>query len=186
MSDPTPATKPYLGKCKIKGCDYALFASPESIKDAENFSYVKKGLGAFRVGHEGVFARCTEGHKFFKLNRIEGTYSKDHKCDSRCLDAKGHKCTCSCGGMNHGRGHAVEVVEVVANLYTHATEKQEAFLRTLLDERVIPSMINESGYEINGLARHLVATMMLDAHEFTKRQASATIEWLLTLPKKEN
>lgn len=28
-----------------------------------------------------------------------------HKCDSRCLNAKGGNCECSCGGANHGAGH---------------------------------------------------------------------------------
>ena len=27
-----------------------------------------------------------------------------HKCDARCLNAKGHQCECSCGGKNHGAG----------------------------------------------------------------------------------
>jgi hypothetical protein len=26
----------------------------------------------------------------------------NHKCDARCLNAKGFKCECSCGGKNHG------------------------------------------------------------------------------------
>lgn len=25
-----------------------------------------------------------------------------HKCDARCLNAKGRSCECSCGGANHG------------------------------------------------------------------------------------
>ena len=25
-----------------------------------------------------------------------------HKCDARCMNAKGHNCECSCGGANHG------------------------------------------------------------------------------------
>lgn len=25
-----------------------------------------------------------------------------HKCDGRCLHAKGRNCECSCGGANHG------------------------------------------------------------------------------------
>jgi hypothetical protein len=31
-----------------------------------------------------------------------------HQCDSRCLNATGRvmKCECSCGGKNHGKGHA--------------------------------------------------------------------------------
>ena len=27
-----------------------------------------------------------------------------HKCDGRCLHAKGRNCECSCGGANHGAG----------------------------------------------------------------------------------
>ena len=27
-----------------------------------------------------------------------------HKCDGRCLHAKGQNCECSCGGANHGAG----------------------------------------------------------------------------------
>ena len=27
-----------------------------------------------------------------------------HKCDTRCMAAKGHNCECSCGGKNHGIG----------------------------------------------------------------------------------
>ena len=25
-----------------------------------------------------------------------------HKCDARCMNARGHNCECSCGGANHG------------------------------------------------------------------------------------
>jgi len=28
----------------------------------------------------------------------------NHKCDSRCLNATGHNCECSCGGKFHGAG----------------------------------------------------------------------------------
>ena len=27
-----------------------------------------------------------------------------HKCDARCMNARGHDCECSCGGANHGIG----------------------------------------------------------------------------------
>ncbi len=27
-----------------------------------------------------------------------------HKCDEKCYDAKRIKCTCICGGKNHGKG----------------------------------------------------------------------------------
>jgi hypothetical protein len=63
-------------------------------------------------GPRGVLSRCPQNHKVFRLEQIEGTYSEDFKCDARCLNAKARKCTCSCGGMNHGRGHAVQIVPV--------------------------------------------------------------------------
>ncbi len=31
-----------------------------------------------------------------------------HVCDSRCMNAKGGNCECSCGGKNHGRGYSCE------------------------------------------------------------------------------
>lgn len=38
------------------------------------------------------------------MNRqmIQGRYTET-PCDTRCTEAKGHKCECSCGGHNHGR-----------------------------------------------------------------------------------
>ena len=35
-------------------------------------------------------------------------YSKHpslHKCDGRCVNARGGNCECSCGGVNHGIGN---------------------------------------------------------------------------------
>jgi hypothetical protein len=99
--------KPYLGRCKE--CDYALFADADTIQSCEDWRGVIKGEAPKRVGNYGVYARCTNGHKVFPLRQIKGKFSADHECDSRCLNAKGNDCTCSCGGVNHGRGHAVEV-----------------------------------------------------------------------------
>lgn len=27
-----------------------------------------------------------------------------HRCDARCINAKGHNCECACGGKHHGKG----------------------------------------------------------------------------------
>jgi hypothetical protein len=173
----------YLGRCKTKGCDYALFATSEQITTVENFNGVKAGEAPVRVGNNGVFGRCTNGHKFFPLKAVTGTFSDKHQCDSRCLNAKGHDCTCSCGGMNHGRGYAVEVMQAPArpqSAVDQATEKQERFIRSLLNERDIPE-----GNGLSGELRRKNALLKLDGHEFTKRQATKTIEWLLTLEKED-
>jgi len=37
-------------------------------------------------------------------------------CDGRCHEAKGSKCTCICGGVNHGIGHK-KAVENVRKVY---------------------------------------------------------------------
>lgn len=105
----------YLGRCKATGCDYALFATPDSIVQADN---AVAGGPAVNVGNGQIMGRCTNGHRWFMLRRVSGTYSESHKCDSRCLNAKGHDCTCSCGGANHGRGYAVEAVQVQASTPT--------------------------------------------------------------------
>ena len=58
------------------------------------------------------YVRCPEGHKPFKLYRVEGEYSEAFQCDARCENAKGHVCKCSCGGMNHGLAWAVKPEQV--------------------------------------------------------------------------
>lgn len=102
-------SQPFLGRCKH--CDYAVFATEEDIQPATGYRDVLAG-GVYRLERGRVLGRCTNGHRVFPLRRIKGTYSESFKCDSRCLNAKGHDCTCSCGGANHGRGHAVQVVPV--------------------------------------------------------------------------
>jgi hypothetical protein len=104
-------SRPLIGRCA--NCDYAVFATEEDIPDGKTFRDILAG-GVCRVGGR-EFGRCTNGHKFFPLKYIKGTYSESFKCDSRCLNAKGHECTCSCGGANHGRGHAVKVLPVQVN-----------------------------------------------------------------------
>jgi hypothetical protein len=103
-------TQNFLGKCKQPDCDYVIFATGEDVKDTVSFNGVKAGTGVYQVGSYGRFARCTSNHKVFPVKAVKGTYSADHKCDSRCLNARGWSCTCSCGGANHGRGHVATIV----------------------------------------------------------------------------
>jgi hypothetical protein len=193
----TTSIPPRLGRCKHKGCDYALFVAPGQEVEAESFRDVKGDGRAYRVGNEGYFARCPNNHKFFVLKQIKGTYSPDHKCDARCLNAKGPECTCSCGGANHGAGHAVTVVEAsvapvqanpVQDEYEPISERQEPFLRALLNGREIPDTLSAvvGGEPLAGSARREVALRKLDNGEFTKKQATATIGWLKTLPYRNN
>jgi len=133
--------KPYLGRCKE--CDYALFTTAEDIQEASSLRDVTPGV-AYRVGNT-ILSRCDKRHKVFQLKKIKGTYSKDHKCDSRCLNAKGHDCTCACGGMNHGRGHAIAVTTAhSAPQVRMATDKQIAFIKVLIEKKLDDDAYNRA------------------------------------------
>lgn len=41
---------------------------------------------------------------------VRGTVSTKHVCGAKCLASTGPSCECSCGGKNHGAGHAVSEV----------------------------------------------------------------------------
>lgn len=172
---------PFRGRCNQ--CDFALFTDLP-VQGVDNFNGVKADGVPYSVGngYAAYFARCPNNHKVFKLVQIKGTYSKDHKCDSRCLNARGHECTCSCGGMNHGRGFAVTLIEASAMqpviITDDPSEKQINFIKRLLDERIIPD--SDEG---TGVQRRLNALKMIERDEITKKQASKIIEWLLTLPQ---
>lgn len=59
----------------------------------------------------GVCGAC--GGEVENMGRVEGERLRDDvercPCDERCTHAKGPKCSCSCGGANHGSGKVVSV-----------------------------------------------------------------------------
>jgi len=44
---------------------------------------------------------------------------RTRRCDARCHNAKGKRCTCWCGGLYHGVGHkkAVELFKIIYDDY---------------------------------------------------------------------
>jgi hypothetical protein len=156
-------TQPYLGRCK--DCEYTIFATAEDIRDGEEFYDVKPGL-AIRLPNRGVFSRCTNKHRVFLLKQIKGTYSEDHKCDARCLNARGNECTCSCGGANHGRGHAVTVHK--------ASEQPQAVEQRHLGE---PGKIIKGEATVTA-KRPIEATKSI-LYIFMAQDRSATIKWFV-------
>jgi hypothetical protein len=182
--------KPYLGRCK--DCDYALFAAPEQVKQAEGWRDVTALSGPYRVGNYGVYARCGNGHKVFQLRAIKGTYSEKHTCDSRCLNAKGHDCTCSCGGINHGRGHAAEMIAAptetkglaaiaasadrnqghVVRVEAEPTEPQLALIAKLAEKLESPYDMPVTRSEASELINSLKAAERLAAPQMSDPQRS--------------
>jgi hypothetical protein len=63
------------------------------------------GLKAKSYDSFSVMAKYHNGELLPITRAIEyKTRPSLHKCDARCVHAKGHKCECACGGKNHGRG----------------------------------------------------------------------------------
>jgi hypothetical protein len=75
-------TTGYLGKCSTKSCRHAT-----------------------RVADYALSAECPE-HGRYRLEPIWGETVADIKCGASCRNATGPSCDCSCGGHNHGMGHA--------------------------------------------------------------------------------
>lgn len=172
-------TANFLGKCKEKGCDYVIFATGADVQQAEKFNEVRAGAGVFKVGNNGRFARCINGHKFFAVKLVKGTYSPDHKCDSRCLNAKGWSCTCSCGGANHGRGHVATIVKA-AELTPAQVVRETGGSRSQI-ERAEPQnfFLGEVGQTIRGVVRVVrVSDVSNGARLYTfETRAGLFIKW---------
>lgn len=162
----TESSAPWLGRCEH--CDFALFST--TVASVERLRDVKADGRVFALPSGYHCARCPEGHYPFKMKMVKGTYSAKHQCDSRCLNAKGHDCTCSCGGMNHGRGHAITVMaehEVKARIEDEPTHAQ-------------PSVhLGEVGQHIRGEVRIESKRDVSDATLYTFRTTSSgdVIKW---------
>lgn len=78
---------------------------------------------------------CVCGERFEYMGRVgrHGRLVGDRvecKCDDRCVNARGPRCLCECGGKNHGAGLAGYVRFVVdrgaAPVLEHATPERRA------------------------------------------------------------
>ena len=47
-----------------------------------------------------VITQCCKGKRTHA--KLVQAKVADHRCDGRCTTAKSHKCSCECGGLNHG------------------------------------------------------------------------------------
>lgn len=68
--------------------------------------------------HEGAFERaylaaytsaglvCSEHDRWFTLTAVKGVLNIDKTCNSRCVNATGMTCECSCAGHQHGAAYA--------------------------------------------------------------------------------
>lgn len=68
----------------------------------------KTGCKTHAVKSHYFTLKCSNHGKtvWTPAKQLVGTLSKSikHKCDDRCMYAKGAVCVCACGGINHGLG----------------------------------------------------------------------------------
>lgn len=76
----TTAPARFLGRCKSCGTRVAVVLSHHHTRDLH---------------------QCPCG-RFVGVERVKGVYNPDRVCDPRCTGAVGPKCSCECGGANHG------------------------------------------------------------------------------------
>ena len=96
----TAKTIYYSGDIELKGMHplknthfRAAFGDIKGRK-YDSFSYF---VGHPATGHDCIMP--VTRYVYYKKN------PSLHKCDGRCINAKGHNCECSCGGANHGIGN---------------------------------------------------------------------------------
>ncbi len=68
-----------------------------------------------------------------------GNSEGDRRCDSRCYDAKGERCTCVCGGRNHGVG----LERARENILDHGERIADEWAVEHPDELVIFKLVQE-------------------------------------------
>lgn len=76
------------------------------IRIPAKFDFYRYVEGSLRCWDEDrTCPKCGLG--FGNANIVVGVLNPEHKCDARCMSAKGGDCECGCGGRNHGIAHLV-------------------------------------------------------------------------------
>lgn len=69
----------------------------------ERFVKVVSARGPGYIRYDFLGGLCPCGKRHFAERLVQRpAYPSNHKCDGRCMSARGPKCECSCGGKNHG------------------------------------------------------------------------------------
>jgi hypothetical protein len=103
-------TKRIIFRCKLKACkhvwahDYQVIRKNSSSSRYHEVVYFFRDADGKRItSSDDYYTGCPNCHtKHIDGNVVKGTYSESHKCDARCMNAKGQDCECSCAGASHG------------------------------------------------------------------------------------
>jgi len=104
----------FIGRCFSKQCRTTVRVTVPSVArdkwtrgipgvpgSAEKYQVSEPAWAPRNLGLECV------AHRYpLRWQPIEGRTNPDHKCDARCIHARGPNCDCSCGGANHGAAYS--------------------------------------------------------------------------------
>lgn len=107
----------------VDGETIELFGSISGMERAEFSARFPSVAGRKYDSNRFQVAKDTAGNIRPVTRSIEFKKRKTlHKCDARCLYARGKDCECQCGGINHGRGDAGAHGDLFAEPVTIARE----------------------------------------------------------------
>ena len=75
--------------------------------EGKHFMSSNLTLVPFHYAAQEGYITCKCGAPVRSFSALVGRFSDKHVCGAKCLNSKGPSCECSCGGANHGSGHAV-------------------------------------------------------------------------------
>lgn len=72
------------------------------------------------------------------LIEVTSGSGRRRRCDANCYNATGQKCTCICGGANHGKGleKALENTRKIVETFAERAEQEGLTVLRLLEEGV--------------------------------------------------
>jgi len=96
----------FIGKCSRCKATYTVEGK---ITERIRASFIltsengRKWRGKYLTPFQAVLqANCCASYDTVCLREVVGV-TTERECDARCTGAKGHQCSCSCGGANHGQ-----------------------------------------------------------------------------------
>ena len=78
----------------------------QRIEDRQRGKSVMRYLSSEGLSHfDSKYMYCPKcDTRSIEPKPIQGRHDANRPCDSRCIEAVGTTCVCSCGGANHGVG----------------------------------------------------------------------------------
>lgn len=93
-------------------------SNPHWLPEGRPWCPCRAGIPCADWRHSGMDSTLADGahdHPQTAVNfkPLNGTYAETKRCDQACENAASNKCVCSCGGVNHGRAHALDAAGVI-------------------------------------------------------------------------